>query len=423
MIERLPTTRRPVRRFRNTAFEHRDYSLYWLGRVLGRLGIEILITGVSWHTYQLTGQALDLGLIGLAQFAPFLLLFLAAGAAADRFPRAKILGVSALLQTCGAVGLYAFTASGAINFPQMFAILVLLGVARAFQSPAQQAILPLLVPKAQFANAVAWTSAGTQLSRIGGPALAGGLLLAGQGVVYATAIACLALATVLTFLIRSNTQQVSAERLSWSTLLAGFAFIGSRQIVLGAILLDLFAVLLGGATALLPIYAIDILHVGEVGFGGLRVSLVAGTLLGSLYLTQRPLERHAGWALLGSVTVFGASIVVFGVSTHFWLSLVALFTMGAADAISIYVRSHIVQIVTPDEMLGRVSAVNAVFVGASNELGEFESGLTAAWWGVVPAVVVGGVATIAVGLGCARLLPQLRHVDSLDHDDLILKYR
>jgi hypothetical protein len=205
--------------------------------------------------------------------------------------------------------------------------------------------------------------------------------------------------------------------------LAGFGFIGSRQIILGAIVLDLFAVLLGGATALLPIYAADILQVGEVGFGSLRAAHMAGAFTCALYLTQRPLKRRAGHKMLGTVAVFGAAIVVFGLSTWFWLSLIALFTMGASDAISVYVRSHVVVVVTPDAMRGRVSAVNSAFIGASNELGEFESGVTAAWWGVVPAVVVGGLGTIVVTVLCALWLPQLRQVDSLDHDDLVRRYR
>ena len=410
-------------RFQKKAFESRDFTRYWLARLLGRFGTEILITGVSWQAYQLTGNPFDLGLIGLAQFAPFILLFLIAGAAADKFQRTRILGFSALLQTLCTLLLYLFTAARSVDFSQIFLILVVLGIARAFQSPAQQAVMPLLVPTGHFASAVAWTNTGNQLARIGGPACAGGLLIIGQEAVYATAIVCLALSTVLTFMIRTNTQQVSPERLSWSRLLAGFGFIWSRPIILGTIVLDLFAVLLGGATALLPIYAADILQVGEAGFGGLRAAHMMGAFTCALYLTQWPLKRRAGRKMLGTVAVFGAAIVVFGLSTWFWLSLIALFTMGASDAISVYVRSYIAVVITPDAMRGRVSAVNSAFIGASNELGEFESGVTAAWWGVVPAVVVGGLSTIAVTVLCALWLPQLRQVDSLDHDDLVRRYR
>jgi hypothetical protein len=234
---------------------------------------------------------------------------------------------------------------------------------------------------------------------------------------------CFALSALLTFLIRTNTQVINRSRPSLSTLLAGFAFIWSRQTILGVIVLDLFAVFLGGATALLPIYAIDILHVSEVGFGSLRAMHMAGAFTCALYLTQRPVRRRAGMKMLSTVGIFGAAIVVFGLSTSFWLSLAALFVIGASDAISVFIRNHLVQIIPPDTMRGRVSAVNAVFIGASNELGEFESGLTASWWGVVPAVVVGGLGTLTAALLCARLLPQLRQVDSLDHDDLIRNYR
>jgi MFS family permease len=326
------------------------------------------------------------------------------------------------LQTVCSLLLLVFTVTATVNFLWIFVVLVLLGVARAFQNPAQQAIVPVLVPAEHFANAIAWDATGNQLARIGGPALAGGLLILGQEFVYVTALGCFAIAAVLTFLIRANTQLISKERPSWSTLLAGFTFIWSRQIILGAIALDLFAVLLGGATAVLPIYAVDILKVGKMGFGSLRAAHMAGAFAAALALTQRPIQRRGGVALLGSVVIFGATIVIFGLSTHFWLSLAALVTMGAADAISVFIRNFLVQILTPDDMRGRVSAVNAVFIGASNELGEFESGLTAAWWGVVPAVVIGGLGTIAVTVLFACLLPQLRAVDSLHHDDLVRKY-
>lgn len=410
-------------RSRRQAFANRDYTLYWFARVLGRVGSEVQITGVGWQVYTLTREPFDLGLVGLAQFAPFLLLFLVAGAAADRFQRATILGICASLQTVCSLLLFGFTILAVVDFPRIFAVLVLLGLARAFQSPSQQAIVPTLVPTVHFGSAIAWIATGNQLARIGGPALAGGLLILGQEYVYATALGCFAISTLLTFLIRTNTQLISRARPSWSALLAGFRFIWSRQIILGTIALDLFAVLLGGATALLPIYAVDILQVGEIGFGSLRAAHMAGAFSCALILTQRPIQRQAGVKLLSSVALFGAATVVFGLSTQFWLSLVALFIMGATDAISMFIRSFVVQIITPDDMRGRVSAVNSVFIGASNELGEFESGVTAAWWGVVPAVIVGGLGTMAVTGLFAWLLAPLRQVNSLDHDDLVRTYR
>jgi MFS family permease len=407
-----------MRRSRSPAFTNRDFRLYWWARVLGRLAVELQITGVSWQVYALTKDPFDLGLVGLAQFAPFLLFFLLAGAAADRLPRAKLLGGCIVLETVCSLLLFGLTLTSTVTFWRIFVVLVLLGIARAFQSPAQQAIVPVLTPRAHFANAIAWTATGTQLARIGGPALAGGLLILGQVHLYATALGCFLMAAALTFLIRADTQIISRERPTWSTLLAGFRFIWSRQLLLGVIVLDLFAVLLGGATALLPIYAADILHVGTIGFGSLRTAHMAGAFLCALVMTQRQITRRAGPILLSSVAIFGAAIVVFGLSTSFWLSLTALFILGAADAISVFIRGYVVQMRTPDEMRGRVSAVNAVFIGASNELGEFESGITAAWWGVVPAVVVGGLGTIGVTALFAWLLPQLRTLDHLDQDDL-----
>jgi hypothetical protein len=241
--------------------------------------------------------------------------------------------------------------------------------------------------------------------------------------VYAFTTALLSVALMIVLRMRVTGQVVSRERPTLRSVLAGFRFIWSRKVILGAISLDLFAVLLGGATALLPIFAVDVLGVGEVGFGALRAAQVLGELAGAFVLTQRPLRRRAGRSLLVSVAVFGGATCVFGLSTVFWLSFVALFTLGAADAFSMYIRSNLVQIVTPDDKRGRVSAVNGIFIGASNELGQFESGITAAWWGVVPAVLVGGVGTIVIAVVFAFVFPALRRVDSLDPDDLVRRYR
>jgi len=411
------------RRTPQGALQHRDYRLYLCSRILGSFGTELQITGVSWHVYQLTGQPFDLGLIGFAQFVPFLAFFLVAGAVADRFPRRRILGLCGLVHTLCALAFYSLTLASTVPFALIFSLLVCLGVARAFQSPAQQALVPLLVPSQHFASAVAWTTAGTQGARIVGPALAGGLLLLGQATVYGVAIVCLALSTLLTWMMRTNTQIVTQERPSWATLLAGWHFIRSRQVLLGIMTLDFCAVLLGGATALLPLYAVDVLQVGAVGFGSLRAMHTVGALVCTLYLTQRPLTQHAGSLLFGTVLLFGVSVMVFGVSTSFWLSLGVLAIMGAADAVSVFIRGYVTQIIPPDHMRGRVSAVNAVCIGASNELGAFESGLTAAWWGVVPAVVGGGLGAMVVTLLCLRLFPQLKALTTLDQDTLIRQYR
>jgi MFS family permease len=405
------------------AFQHPDFRVFWLARVLGVFAIDMQITAVSWQVYQLTGKPLDLGLVGLTQFAPFFCLFLVAGTVADRFQRKRIMSVCVSLQTVCAIAFFTMTASGNSSFPIILSILVFLGIARTFQSPAQQAIVPLLVPKEHFANAVAWTSSGFQMARIAGPGIAGIMIVAGEQWVYGTAVILFFCSAALTFLIKTNTQIISTAPITIENILAGFKFIMRRQIIIGAIGLDLFAVLLGGATALLPIYATDILNVGSAGFGALRATHMVGAFAGALFLTQYPIRRHAGRTLLIAVAIFGLGIIVFGISTLFWLSLGALFVLGAADSVSIFVRNNLVQIITPDEMRGRVSAVSSVFVGASNEVGEFESGVTAEWWGVVPAVVVGGIGTIFIAGLFAKIFPQLREVDSLDPDDLVRKYQ
>jgi MFS family permease len=405
------------------AFRHPDFSNFFGARFFDRLALEMQITAVSWQVYLLTREPLDLGLVGLAQFLPFLLLFLVAGAAADRVPRIRIMQGTVVVQLACAGAFLGMTVAGRVSLPAIFGVLALLGTARAFQAPVQMALVPILVPAEHFANAVAWNSAAMQTARIGGPALAGGLLLLGVDVVYAVVAACVLVSLVFVLRVRAKGQILSRDRPSVQTTLAGIRFIWSRQVILGAISLDLFAVLLGGATALLPIFAVDILGVGAVGFGALRASEVVGSLCCTLVLTQRPIRRRAGVKLLSAVMVFGGAICLFGLSTSFWLSFLALFTLGAADAVSVFIRNNLVQIITPDEMRGRVSAVSSVFIGASNELGEFESGLTAAWWGVVPAVLVGGIGTVVVAVGFGLFLPRLRRVDSLDPAALIRDHR
>jgi len=411
------------------AFRHRDFRYFWATRVSGILATEMLVTTVGWQVYRLTASELNLGLIGLAQFAPFAMLFLVSGVAADRLPRMRIILGCVGLQTICAAALLWGTWSGRIDFSIILAILVLFGVARAFQAPAQMAIVPNLVPSHDLANAIAWSSSGFQMARIIGPTVAGLLIAFGatrgedEFFVYVLAVAIFLLATLLAALVRKPVQVVNAAPITIGNILAGFKFIASRQVIFGAIGLDMFAVLFGGAIALLPVYATDILNVGADGFGILRSAFTAGGFIGALYMTQMPVRRHAGLKLLFAVGTFGVGVIVFGVSEIFWLSLFALVVMGLADSVSVFVRQNLVQIITPDERRGRVSAVTAVFIGASNELGEFESGVTAHWWGTVPAVVVGGAATVTVAVTFAWLFPQLRKVDSLDPDDLIMRYR
>lgn len=411
------------------AFRHRDYTLFWFSRVFSALAIEMQITAVGWQVYRITGEALDLGLVGLAQFGPLAALFLVTGMVADRFPRVRILAICIFVQALCATAFLAMTLSGIGRFDLIFLILLVFGIARAFQQPASQSVIPTLVPRDIMANAIAWGSSGMQMARIAGPAVAGIMIAAGTvaGVhevpVYALATVLFIVATVLSALIRTGGQLISKAPVTIETLLVGLRFIRSRQVILGAVGLDLFAVLFGGAVALLPIYAKDILQVGAEGFGILRSVFMVGAFLAALYLTQRPLRRHAGPTLLICVAVFGLGVIVFGASQNFWLSLAALAIMGTADSISVFIRNNLVQIITPEDMLGRVSAVTGVFVGASNELGEFESGVTAHWWGTVPAVIVGGVATVVVVGIFTLTMPKLRSVDSLDPDELIRRYR
>ena len=407
----------------HVAFQHKDYRFFWMARVLGVLAIEMQITALSWQVYQLTGKALDLGLVGLAQFMPFLMLFLISGSVADRYQRKNIMSICVAIQTLCALAFFIMTVTGNANFLAIFTILIFLGIARAFQSPAQSAIVPLLVPKEHFANAIAWTSSGFQMARIAGPGIAGIIIIAGEQWVYGTAIILFVFSTIFTLMVRTNTQIISHVPVTIDNILAGLKFALKRQIIIGSIGLDLFAVLLGGATALLPIFATDILNVGPAGFGALRATHMIGALIGALTLTQYPISRHAGKKLLSTVAIFGLGIIVFGISTSFWLSLSALFILGAADSVSVFIRNNLVQIITPDNMRGRVSAVSAVFIGASNELGELESGVTAHFWGVVPAVIIGGIGTVFISGLFAMIFPQLREVDSLNHDDLVRKYQ
>lgn len=411
------------------AFAERDFALYWWARMCAALGTEMMTTTVGWQVYGLTGQALDLGLIGLAQFAPFGVLFLVTGMVADRFSRTRILSCCIAAQTLTAVGMLVMTATGNVQLSLIFGLLVLFGVARSFLAPVQQSIVPLLVRPGTFPNAIVWNNMGGKMSRIVGPAVAGMMIAFGEksgwgeALVYGTNTLVLTMALILTLFIRTPGQIISKEPVSVSSLLAGLRFIGTRKVLLGATLMDLFAVLFGGAVAMLPIYAKDILQVGPEGFGVLRASVMIGAFVSGITLTRVPVTRNAGAALLGSAAIFGVAVMVFGVSTWFWLSVLALAVMGAADVVSVFVRHTLAQLVTPDEMRGRVGAAVGVMIGASNELGEFESGITAHWWGAVPAVIIGGALTVGVAAVCALACPALRKVDSLNGDDLVRLYR
>ena len=410
-------------------FQNRDFRYFWGTRVLGFLAIEMMVTTVGWQVYRITGRELDLGLVGLAQFAPFAILFLVSGVVADRLPRMYIIRACIAVQTICAFGLFLLTITGDDHFIYILLLLLVFGTSRAFQGPAQQAILPNLVSKSDLPNAIAWSASGFQMARVIGPTISGILIVIGvqfnqdETWVYSVVFLLFLLASWMAWNVRASSQIVSRDPITLANLFAGLKFIKSRKVILGAISLDLFAVLFGGALALLPVYAKDILNVGAEGFGLLRSAFTLGALFGALYLTQRPIKYRAGLKLLIAVAGFGTGAIVFGLSNIFWLSLFALLVMGLCDSVSVFVRQNMVQIITPDSMRGRVSAVSSVFTGASNELGEFESGITAHWWGTVPAVVFGGAVTVLVALSFAYIFPQLRQVNSLDSDDLVRKYR
>jgi MFS family permease len=386
---------------------------FWLTRTASATSYQIVAVAVGWQIYSLTHSAFALGMVGLVQFLPQLLLTLAAGQVADRFDRRIV------ARTCQAVsGLAtAFLAAGAFGGwmrpAGIFAAVAVIGAARSFESPAMSALLPALVPEDLFQQATALSASAIQSASILGPAVGGFLYAVSPAVPYATGTALFLLASILATLIGRQRAAAGREPLSRQSVFAGIAFIRSRPAVLGAISLDLFAVLLGGATALLPVYARDILHTGPWGLGLLRAAPALGALIMSVVLARRPLRHRAGLKMFAAVVVFGLATMVFAVSTWLPLTLAALVILGAADLVSVVIRMSLVQLATPNEMRGRVSAVNFIFIGTSNQLGEFESGVTAAWLGTVPAVLLGGIGTIAVAIAWARFFPQLRRIDNL----------
>jgi MFS family permease len=396
------------------AFRHRDFTVYWCAQICQLLPMQMMAVAVGWQVYGLTGNPLDLGLIGLAEFLPVPLLVLLSGHAADRFERRRVIQLSDGARALMALALLKITYDGPSQAWPFFLLALGLGVTRAFGAPAGRAMLPDLVPVEHLANAVAWRSSGFQGSLVAGPAL-GGLLYAVEPVsVYAVAALLLAASMLLTGFIRPRAVAQPGAAPDWASLVAGIALIRRKPILLGAISLDLFAVLLGGVTALLPIYARDILLVDAVGLGLLRAAPAAGAVVMALVLAYFPLRRGVGRTLFLAVAVFGVATIVFALSESYALSLAALAVLGAADLVSVFVRSTVVPLATPDAMRGRVTAVEMVFIGASNELGQFESGALAWLIGTVPAALVGGVGTLVVVALWMRLFPDLYKVDRLD---------
>jgi MFS family permease len=397
---------------RLAVLRHPDLRRYLSARFIASVATQVQTVAVGWQVFSVSGDPFDLGLVALSQFLPFILLILPAGHVADVYDRRRVQTATyVVLATCAAA-LTALATIGSDDLAPVFGVMVLFGVARAFNQPTGQALLPNIAPPGTFPQAVALNSSLGQVATIAGPALGGAMVLLGVGAAYALSLGLLVIAVVLVAGLRGGGRaERSREPVSWTTLLSGITFVRSRPVVLGSISLDLFAVLFGGATALLPIYAGEILDVGPVGLGVMRAAPAIGAAILAAVLTVRPLRRHVGRWMFGGVGAFGLATIVFGLSGSFTLSLGALVVMGAGDMVSVYIRHLLVQLETPDEIRGRVSAVNAVFIGASNELGEFESGITASWWGIVPAVVVGGAATVAVAAAWTRLFPKIWRLD------------
>jgi MFS family permease len=405
----------PSSRSHHSAFRHRGFRLFWISRFLATFATQVVSVAVGWQIYDLTRNPFDLGLVGLVQFAPALLLVLVTGSVSDRFNRRLVGGISQVGEGLCAATLLAFSVMGIVSTGEIFMVLAVFGVARAFMNPAGQSLIPNLVPTEDLAGAIALSSSAWQLATILGP-VAGGLLYGlSSGAAYGTAFCLFVAAAIFVALVPKPAQRTQSEPPTLRTMLAGFRFVWHEKVVLGAISLDLFAVLLGGATALLPAYARDILDVGPWGLGLLRSAAGIGSIAMAIYLTRSPIRDHAGRIMFVAVAVFGVFTLVFGISTLVWLSVLALMLAGAADMVSVYIRETLIQLWTPDAVRGRVSAVNNMFVGASNELGEFRAGTVAALIGVVPAVVVGGVGTLLVAGIWAWGFPGIRTVRRLDH--------
>ncbi|MGB7191551.1 MAG: MFS transporter [Acidobacteriaceae bacterium] len=408
------------------AFHSRDFRRYELARLLVIIGAEAQALAVAWQIYLITHRAIDLGYSGLALFLPGLLFILPSGHVADRFDRRNVILICYTLQVFCTTALFLFAFHHVRHILPIYAVLFLIGSGRAFSGPASSALIPHLVPEEHFVNAVTWGATIFQMATIAGPAV-GGLLftlpiherIAGAPIVYLFTLATLACFLVLVGSLSVRPGRMEHRAFSMNVILAGFRYVRRTPVLLGSISLDLFAVLLGGAVALLPIFAEDILHAGAQGLGLLRASPAVGALIISLILAWRPIQHRAGVLMLGCVGIFGAATILFGLSKSMVWSMLALFVVGASDMVSVVIRSSILQLATPPEMRGRVSAVNSLFIGGSNELGEFESGLTAQWWGAVRAVIYGGIGSLMITGIWSALFPELRNTDQLTSEALI----
>jgi len=394
-------------------FRHRPFQFYFWGRVFSNFSRQIVAVAIGWQVYQITGSAFQLGMVGLVQFLPTLFLTFYAGHAADRFDRKRVVQICQWVEGLAAGFLAWGSMAGWLGVTHIFIASAIFVAATAFERPAGAAMLPAVVPPRMVQQGTALSSGAMQLATISGPALGGFIYAVSPGAPYLLTAAFWLLAGVLNGAIRVDRHIAAPAVPGWGALFGGVKFVRENKTVLGTISLDLFAVLLGGATALLPIFASDVLHTGPVGLGLLRSAPALGALLMTAVLARHAFQRKVGLRMFQAVILFGVATVIFGLSQQMWLSLLALGLMGAADEVSVVIRLSLVQLVTPDDMRGRVGAVNFLFVNASNQLGEFESGVTAAWFGAVPAVVIGGVGTIVVALLWMKLFPTLRNVEKL----------
>jgi MFS family permease len=399
---------------RYAAFRYPAFTYYWIQRFLNTLSVQIVSVAVGWQIYDLTRDPFDLGLIGLTQFLPALVLVLVTGAAADMFGRRLVMGISQIVETiCTALILF-LTVQGLTSVTPIFVLLTALGIARAFVGPASSSLIVNLVPEKDFANAISWATSCWQIGSISGPVIGGLLYGVSPEAAYGTAVIFLVIAAIFTFMIPRPESRPKLGEGALQNILGGFRYVWNQKVVFGAISLDMFAVFLGGAFALLPVFARDILETGPWGLGLLRAAPGIGAILTGLWLAGHPIKDHAGIIMFAGVALFGVFVTIFGLSEYVWLSVLALGLLGAADMFSVYVREILIQLWTPDEVRGRVNAINGVFIGASNELGEFRAGTMAAWIGPVPAVVFGGIGSIVVAAVWAWQFPALRKTKSLD---------
>jgi MFS family permease len=394
--------------------QHRSFAQFWLSRVCGSLANQMQTVAVSWQVYEMTGRPMDLGLVGFAQFLPLAVLFLVAGQVADRYDRRATLSISQTLDGL-AMGVLALgTFGGWLTRDVILVIVLMFGTARVFQQPTQQSLLPLIVPAKLLPSAIGISSSSNQVATIIGPVIGGVLLAYSIPLVYVLCAALYFIAAILSALLKAERGAVSREPVTFSTFFAGIGFIRKREVILGSLTLDLFAVVLGGVNAMLPIYAKDIFDTGPEGLGLLRLSPAVGALAVSFLLARWPIRRHAGAIMFTTVAIFGLATIAFGLSTSMTMAVISLIVMGASDLVSVVIRLTLIQLGTPNDMRGRVSAVNSLFVGTSNQLGDFRSGLMAEWLGAVPSVLIGGIGTLVVVAASIFLFPQLTRVNRLD---------